>query len=131
MAKIINYHCKDCKENNNGWCTILKMNGLKEITQEMCEAAGGNKVSKFGVVTPVATKQVIALVDEDDMIEKAKNEVLGKPVSERQQEILELLGELRLDSDTREGETPGSVIVTVTLYHEDTPITDTDFYVQR
>lgn len=27
-----NYLCKDCKNNNHGWCTVNKRNKLKEVT---------------------------------------------------------------------------------------------------
>jgi hypothetical protein len=27
-----NYLCKDCKDNNNGWCSSRKIQGLKNIT---------------------------------------------------------------------------------------------------
>ena len=27
------YFCKDCVHNNNGWCPIKKMNGLKTVTE--------------------------------------------------------------------------------------------------
>ncbi|MCC0672251.1 MULTISPECIES: hypothetical protein [unclassified Clostridioides] len=30
---IKNYLCKDCKDNNNGWCKKRKMQGLKNITE--------------------------------------------------------------------------------------------------
>lgn len=28
-----NYLCKNCKHNNNGWCNLLKKQGLKNITE--------------------------------------------------------------------------------------------------
>lgn len=26
-----NYICQDCVNNNNGWCTVRKCNGLKKL----------------------------------------------------------------------------------------------------
>ena len=31
MATKKDYYCKDCANNNHGWCPIIKQNGLKEI----------------------------------------------------------------------------------------------------
>lgn len=40
MAK--DYLCKDCVENNNGWCNKRKFNGLKKITE--CEFKKSDEV---------------------------------------------------------------------------------------
>jgi hypothetical protein len=41
------YFCKDCEHNNNGWCPIKKMNGLKKIINCKDKKVGGY-LSKSG-----------------------------------------------------------------------------------
>ena len=128
--KVESYYCKDCSLNNNGWCPKLKRNGLKEITEAQC---GGNKIPN--------TLEIIQPYDYDDILAKAANTVLGKPVEERKTEMLnlfkkseedneliELLKEnLRLDIERDSGLVPGSSKVTILLKFDDEVISDIDF----
>lgn len=129
MAKVTNYYCKDCLENNNGWCPRLKMNGLKEITKEMCEAAGGSKISKFGG----AERNIPIPKDPDDILAKAHQEMAATSVkeaiqdNEEKKKMIKLLkNSLSLESDYRVID--GTRITTVTLLFDGEPICDTDFY---
>ncbi|WP_252227996.1 hypothetical protein [Clostridium sp. ZBS3] len=33
----MSYICKDCKNNNHGWCLKKKINGLKRLNVEQCD----------------------------------------------------------------------------------------------
>nr|DAH65641.1 MAG TPA: hypothetical protein [Caudoviricetes sp.] len=33
----MSYLCKDCKNNNHGWCMKKKINGLKKLDIKQCE----------------------------------------------------------------------------------------------
>lgn len=41
------YLCQDCKNNNNGWCTVRKCNGLKKLNITSCNTFEGKNTIEF------------------------------------------------------------------------------------
>jgi hypothetical protein len=94
------------------------MNGLKDVTKEICEAGGGKKTSKFNT----------AATPEPDILDIANKAVKVEPV--RNSELQALIN-LFKDHATLESESrtiDGTRITTVTLKIDDEAICDTDFY---
>lgn len=117
MASKKDYFCKDCGNNNNGWCPILKRNGLKDI--ETCNY----KKSKINmIVMPGANYE-----EEDILVQAAKE----KHQENKNDSLLEeVKTKLWLDISEEKSVYPGKKRITISLKYEDEVISDIDFDVK-
>lgn len=56
------YFCKNCAHNNNGWCPIKKMNGLKKITEcldkKIDVSLSNNEQSQYNESVTESTQEI-------------------------------------------------------------------------
>lgn len=78
-----NYICQDCVNNNNGWCTVRKCNGLKKLNITSCNAYE-SKYNNINKPTEVANQPVFPKPprpsenSEDIGLNRQAHRVLGK-----------------------------------------------------
>lgn len=114
MAKVLDYYCKDCGHNNNGWCPIKKMNGLKKIQASDCN----KKILE--IVTPD---------EEDDILDIANKEVSKNEMFNKKDLAKYLKENISIEIDTKAGDDPGTTYVYLKLVFDDYVIADSDFII--
>lgn len=118
MATTKDYLCKDCENNNNGWCLIQKRNGLKEI------AYCNHKIPKGFEIAKVIDNQ------NDDILSKAN---LSKQKEKEQDlnDLKKLLKEnLTISLESSVGLIPGSKDIKISLNFKDEEISKVSFNVK-
>ena len=110
------YFCKDCSNNNHGWCTIKKRNKLKEIG--FCDTKNINIESSI-------SKQITKPIDEDkeeDILLTANKDKQQQKQEDTEYLIQLLKDRLKLQSNIKTGLIPGSKIVNISLVLDNTEL---------
>ena len=118
MANKKDYFCKNCKNNNYGWCSIVKRNNLKEINNCIYKEEIGE------IIDPIDKPL------EDDIIAQA-NEYKEEKKTEEKNLIKEVLKEnLRISLTANAGLVPGSKKINISIFFDNEKIDDINFNIK-
>ena len=118
MATKKDYYCKDCANNNHGWCPIIRQNGLKDIDNCKKKVPIGYKIA------PVIDSKKEN--DEDILSVARQNKEKEKQIEiENIKEIIK--NNLSMTISNEIGLIPGSKKVVIKLKFDDDEISRVEF----
>lgn len=69
------YFCKDCPENNNGWCKLHKKQGLKNI--EFCPDKPSDQIEESESVDVDTVKEAFRQIGQRNMFNNIQRQMLS------------------------------------------------------